>query len=304
MAVNNVSTFGSLQSLLQNMSTIQNSLNTQQQQLSSGQVSQTFDGISGSVEQLTSVNSQVTRLNGYSQGNTNIIAQMNVSNTVLGQVSQLATSVKSRIGTHKSGVSSNASFVQQLQSQMGTLSSLLNSTYNSNYLFGGSDISTAPVKTPVPAPTQIGTPDDNYYQGTNQDVTFRISDSQTITPNVRANDPAFQNLFAGIRQAIAAASGGVTDASAALTNAENLVDQGTQGVNALQASVNTNILTVQQVNSQNQQVLTYFKGIVSNISSADVVSISTQVAQDTSILQASFSAFARISQLTLSNYLK
>ena len=65
MTVTNVSTYGSLQSLLQNISQSQNNLNNDEVQISSGQISQTFDGISGNVEQLTALNAQVSRLQNY-----------------------------------------------------------------------------------------------------------------------------------------------------------------------------------------------------------------------------------------------
>lgn len=302
MTVTTVSTFGSVQTLLQNMNNVQSALNGEEDALSSGNKSNTFDGISGSVEQLTSVNSQLADISGYTAGNTSIVSQMNVTSTVLGQINQLSTGIKSLIATQSSGVSADSTFTQELNSDMSSLVSLLNTTYGGNFLFGGTDLSTPPVKTQVPAAIAVGQLDTNYYQGSNQSATFSISASAQITPGVRADNAAFQNLFAGIRQALSAASGSTPDVSA-LQSAENLVDQGIQGVTNLQANVNSNILIVQQQNTQDQSVQTYLQGIVTNISSTDVVQVSTQVAQDTSILQASFAAFARISGLSLATYL-
>lgn len=302
MAITNVSTFGSLQTLLQNMGSVQGALNTAQGQLSSGNKSQTFDGISSSVQQLTSTNAQLTDLASYQAGNSSIVSQMNVTSTILGQVNTLAANIKSLIATQTSGVANSTSFTQQLNTDMSSLVSLLNTTYGGNYLFGGTDLSIPPVKTTVPFPVTVGQLDSNYYQGTAQSPTFTISSNATITPGVRADDTAFQSLFAGIRQALNAVSGANTSISG-LQSAENLVDQGMQGVTNLQANVNTNILTVQQQNTQDQSVQTYLQNIVSTISSTDEVAVSTQVAQDTSILQASFAAFARISQLNLAQYL-
>ncbi len=301
MTVSNVSTFGSLQTLLQNMSTVQDTLNNDQVQISSGQKSQTFDGISSSVEQLSSLNSQIARLTNYQQSNGVVIGQMQTTNTALGQIVQLSTSVKSLIAAQLSGTSSLTSFQKQLQAQMNNMTSILNTSYGSNFIFGGAATSAPPVKDNIPGPVQIGVPDANYYQGSDQDTTFRITDSQTVTPGIRADNTAFQQVFAGLRQALSITQSGDTTS---LKNAENLVDQGTQGVISLQATVNTNILTVQQANSQMQSMQTYFQGIVSNLSSADVVSLSAQVAQDTNILQASFATYARISALSLVNYLK
>ena len=168
MTVTNVSTYGSLQTLLQNMSQSQNALNTDQEQISSGQVSQTFDGVSGSVEQLTSLNAQVARLQDYQQNNTTYISQLQTSNTLLGQVQTLATGIKSLIASQVSGTASAASFTQQLQSDLATLGGQLNTTYAGNYLFSGTKANTPPVKTPLPAPVSVGVPDDAYYQCSTQ----------------------------------------------------------------------------------------------------------------------------------------
>jgi flagellar hook-associated protein 3 FlgL len=226
---------------------------------------------------------------------------MQSTNTILGQIQQIATSVQSLIASQQSGEASTASFQQQLKSSQSSLISELNSTYGANYIFSGTKTDVAPVKTPLPTPAEIGTPDTSYYQGSAQDTTTRISESQTIDNSVRADNPAFQQLFAGIAQALSATS---SSGTGALQSAETLVQNGVQGVIALQATVNANIVNVQQVDTQSQSLQTYYQGITDSISQSDVVSLSTKVAQDQSVLEASFSTFARISSLTLANYLK
>lgn len=299
MSVSNVSTFSSLQNLLQNMSQAQNTLNTDQIAISSGEKSQTFDGISSSVEQLTAVNAQVARLNDYQQSNSVVVSQLQTTNTTLGQIEQIATSIKSLIASQMSGTASSASFQQQLTALQQSLTSELNGTFEGNYIFSGTATNTPPIKSPLPNPTAIGTPDTTYYQGSAQDSTIRIADNNTITNSVRADDPSFQDLYAGI--ALALQSGAT---SQTLSSAENLVSTGIQGVIALQSTVNGNIVNVQQVDTQNQALQTYFTGLTTNITQSDTVSLSAQVAQDQTVLEASFEAFSRISSLSLANYLK
>lgn len=302
MAISNVSTYGALQSLLQNMGTVQNSLNNSQEQVSSGYVSQTFDGISPDVQRLTSMNAQLTRISNYQTGNTTIIGQMQTASTVLGQATTIAGSIKSLIQSQISGTLNVSAFNQQIQSQLSSLAAALNTSYGGNYIFGGTNTSSPPVKTPVPANNVVGVPDDSYYQGGDLSPMVRISDSQTLTPGINANDLSFQKIIAGVNQALQASVSGNT--AQTLKSAEDLVDSGLQGVISLQSTVNSNILTVQQYNTQSQSIQTYFKSVVSNITSSDVVSLSAKVAQDTSVLQASFATFARISQLSLVSYLK
>ena len=304
MTITNVSTYGSTQTILHYISNVQGDLNDLQIQTSSGKRSQTFDGISSSVEQFTSLNAEIDRLGNYQQINDVVAGKLNTTNTSLTQITQLATNVKSLIASQLSGTSSGAAFQQQLSAQLNTLTSILNTNYSGNYIFGGTNTNTPPVKTPLPANVTLGVPDAGYYQGSNQDISARLTDSQIITPNVRANHPAFQQLFAGLQQAISASQATGQARTAALQNAENLVDTGLQGTIAIQATVNANILIVKDASSQSQTLQTYYKGIISNINDSDVVTLSTKVSQDTAVLQATYSTYARISQLTLTNYLK
>jgi flagellar hook-associated protein 3 FlgL len=301
MTVNTISTYGSLQTLLQNMGQAQNSLNTDEVQISSGQISQTFDGISGSVEQLTAINAQLSRLNNYQSNNTTYLGQLNSTNTILGQVQTLATNIKGLIAQQMSGTGSTSSaFTQQMNSDLTTLSGLLNTNYAGNSLFGGTATNTPPVKTPIPSPTTIGTPDASYYQGSSQTISTRISDNQEINNSITAANPAFQNLIGGILQAIQSAGSSTTTG---LQNAENLISTGISGVISLQANVNSNIVNVQAINSQSQSVQTYLQGVTENMTQSDVVALSTKVAQDQNVLEATFQVYSRISSLTLSKYL-
>jgi flagellar hook-associated protein 3 FlgL len=299
MAVTNVSTYSSLQSLLQNMSQAQNALNNDQIAISSGEKSQTFDGLGGQIEQLTELNAQVAREADYQQNNGIVVSQLQTTNTALGTIEQVATGIKSLIAGQLSGTSSEASFQQQLNADLQTVTTQLNSTFQGNYLFSGTATNTAPIKNPVPNPLQIGTPDTTYYQGSDQDSTIRITDNTSITNSIRADNPAFQNIFAGIAQALQSDAG-----TSDLENAENLVNTGLQGVIGLQASVNANILNVQQTDAQSQTLQTYFTGLSQTITQSDTVSLSAQVAQDQTVLEASFEAFSRISSLSLANFLK
>ncbi len=283
------------------MAQTQNDLNNLQGQVSSGQKSQTFDGLDGSIEQFTALSAEISRLKNYQQNNGIVLSQQQTSNIALGQIIKIATNIKSLIASQMSNTAGAASFEQQLRSNLSSITAQLNTTFQGNYIFGGTQTTTPPVADPPPPPVQVGVPDTSYYQGSTKNSTTRIADNQQITNNIRADDPIFQKLFAGITQALA--SGG-NNANGQLQAAEDMVDSGLQGVIALQASVNANIVNIQQVVTQQQTQQTYFQALVQSISQSDLVSLSTQVVQDQTVLQASFATFARISSLSLATYLK
>ncbi len=389
MTVTTVGTYSSLQTLLQNMAQTQDSLNTDEVEISSGKVSQTFDGLGANTEEFTSLTAQATRLASYQQSNTTYLSQLQTTNTVMGNIQQLATSIQTLISSQSNSATGTTSFQQQLQADEASLASALNTSFSGQYLFGGTNTNTAPVASPLPTPAMIGTPDISYYQGSAQDTTVRIADGQTLTNGVRADNTAFQQVFAGISQALqstgslslqsfqATSNGTITvttsgtntltdgdqitlnaptspvtvgsvpsstfadgqvytvsnvsgntfqisvagvtattPPAAALSatgatavgtpnfqNAETLVSNGVKGIIALQATVNANIVTVQGVNTQNQTLQTYYNGLAQNISTSDPVALSSQVAQDQTVLEATYETYARISSLTLASYL-
>ncbi len=300
MTLSTISTYGSLQSFLSQMNQLQNSLSNDQVQITSGQISQTFDGLNGNIEQFVSLNAQVTRLQNYQQGNQTVTSQLQATTNAINQTITIANTLKSLMVSQMSGVSNNTSFSQQVLSQRDAIIGQLNTSFQGNYVFSGSNTNTPPIASPMPTPVTVGVPDTSYYRGSTQNTTFRIADNQVIENTIRADDPAFQNVFA----AIAMVTTGSKPGSGDIAKAENMLDQGIQALIALQATANSNIVRVQQVNTQSQSVQTYYQGLSDSISKSDPVAVSTKLAQDQTILQASFSAFARISSLTLASYLK
>lgn len=299
MAVSNIGTYGAMQGFLKNINVTQNSINDAQIQISSGYVSQTFDGLGGNTEQFISLTAQVTRLENYHQGSSVINSRLQTANTSVSQMISLANSFKSLLVSQRSGTSNSAAFAQQVISSKDAIVGQMNTTYQGAYLFGGTNTNTPPVITPLPSPVEVGTPDTTYYQGSNQNTSFRIADGQLLENTIRADDPAFQNIIAAFHLV----EGG-TPSDAQMKNAQDLLDKGIQGLIGMQANVNANIVRVGQVDTQNETVRTYYTGLSQSMSKSDVVALSTRVAQDQTTLQASFSAFARISALSLSNYLK
>src|SRR4029078_3466110 len=119
--------------------------------------------------------------------------------------------------------------------------------------------------------------------------------------NVRADSPGFQKIFSGLATA---KQGDATGSDALLEQAYNLVQSGLNDIIAVQATVNVNKVSLDQISTRQQSLQLYWKGIKEEIGNTDLVGASTQVAIDQSILQASFQAFSKITSLQLSNFLR
>lgn len=302
MAIGTVSTYASFQSTLNDVSRVETDLNTEQNQLSSGNQAANFSDMPGQTQEYLSLSASISKIAQYNSGNQLVESRLNTTDTVLTQVVNLATSLQSMISQRMSGVANNASFFTQLQGVWQQITGQLNTQVDGQYLFSGTATSTPAVNTTNFPTLQVsGQPDSGYYQGSAQDMTVQADDNIKITYNVRADAPAFQQIFAGFAMAQKGdAQNNVDD----LKTAENLVQSGIQGVITIQATVHSNQVAMSTIDTSHAALKTYWTGLQQSIGNTDIVAVSTQVAVNQGILQAAFQAFAKINALQLSNYLK
>jgi len=303
MSVGHISTYALYQTTLQDSSKVQQNLADLQSQLSSGSKSQDFAGLGGSAAaQFLSLENKISKSTNYVSENSIVSTRLNSTDNVLSQVIESATNLQALISQRRTAGSSSASFGDALQGEWQNLVGQLNSSLQGRYLFGGTRTDVPPVDGKAfPTLKEDGVPDDGYYQGSKQDVTARVSDSTEISYNVRADDAGIQKIFAGLAMA-KKGDDGKSDSD--LQKAYDLIAQGLSGVIATRSIVNQHTVQIDSINTQEKSFQLYFKGVKEDIGNADLVSVSTQVAINQGILQASFQAFSKINALRLSDYLK
>jgi flagellar hook-associated protein 3 FlgL len=306
MSINTISTYAIFQSTIGDVSNVETNLSNLQNELSSGQKSQNFQGLGAQATQYLDLQSKLAASNQYTTNNNLISNTLDVTNTSLTQIITSANSLASLISTNLNTATSNGTnFGLQLNSQWQALTAALNVTSNGQFVFSGTKTNTQAVNTTTfPTVDADGGANQDYYQGSSQDLSAQVQDGVSMTYNVRANDPAFQKLFAGL--ALANKSANDTDPgqkATDLNSAYNMVQSGIKGVITLQATVNANKVALSNTNTNLQSLQTYWTGLQQSIGNTDLVTVSTQVAVDQGILQAAFQAFAKINQLNLASFL-
>lgn len=303
MAVGRISTFALHQITLRDSSKVQVNLADLQQQLSSGEKSQDFAGLGGSAsEQFLLLENKIAKTDTYLNNNKIVTTRLNTTDNILGQVIDTATNLKNLISGRRNITSNTDAFPETLKGAWQSLVSQLNTSQEGRYLFAGTRTDTQPVN-PDSFPT-IGTdnvPNDSYYNGSKENIMLRADDNTEITYNVRADDTAIQKIFAGLALA---QKGHDNVSDEELAKAYDLVAQGLDGVIAAQSIVNQNKVAIDNINTRHDSFKLYFQGVKEEIGNADLVSVSTQVAINQGILQASFQAFAKINSLKLSDFLR
>lgn len=295
-----VSTYVLHQRTTRDFSDVQSHLADLQDQLSSGFKTDSFDGLVGQVEQFTAVEAQMRRVENYRQNIQESITRHTSIEKSLDQTLDIGDDMLSLMVLRRSANGNNLGFEAQLRDLRESVIRELNNSFGGRYLFSGTRTNVKPVIEPLPEPNEVGVPDANYYQGAAENVLFRADDGQQVEYEIRADNQAFQKLFAGIEQALA---GDAADNDAVLGAAYTTIREAMDEVNGLATANRARMLNLNNINERHLAMQQYLKGVKENLINTDSIAVSTQVAVDQTILTATFQAFSRISGLKLSDFL-
>ena len=301
MAISRVTNFTIFNSTLGDVTDVQRQLATIQEQISSGLKAQTFEDMNGQVEQFTQLDARIRSAKNYIDTNENNIARMKTADQAMAQMTDIADQMENLIVLGSSStVQGSLNFEQQMRANLEALANQLNVDYAGRFIFGGTNTSTAPVPDPGIVTNSIGTPDDSYYAGSQASVTYSMDERTTYEFPMRADDPSIQKIFAAAWQAI---QGFNNKDFTALGQALDLMQEGQTELSGARSRVNSTIINATDTNDRLKSLQLYWQGVTESIGKTDMVAASTAVANYEAVLQATFSAYARLSQLKLSDYL-
>ena len=121
------------------------------------------------------------------------------------------------------GDASAISTSQQLLQQMG---GMLNTQYDGQYVFGGARTSSAAVdlSTFATGTGSLTTADTSYYQGDSELASVRVSDGQTVSYGVTADNPAFEQVMRALKYVANSTTLSSSDIASVLSVANSAVD--------------------------------------------------------------------------------
>lgn len=304
MTISRVSSYNLTQTLMRDTGRAQSELYNLQGQLSSGQKANNFSGLGSDTEKFADLEAHLSRGQAYIDSSKLVEGRLDVVDNALAAIIETATDAKNLIALRRNAsVGDSLAFDTQIQGKWQELASQMNVSLEGRYVFSGAATDRPPLNSDnYPELAIDGTPDAGYYQGSSEDISVRVDDSVTVTYNVRGDDPAFQKIFAGL--AMARAHGGRAGESAEMQQAYDLIAQGVEGLVGVRATVNANKVTVMNNGDRLTSLQLYWRGLKEGISNTDIVAVSTQVAVNQGVLQAAYQAFARISSLKLSDFLR
>jgi flagellar hook-associated protein 3 FlgL len=233
-----MSTVGTLaQSLLvrSNISSIQDQLNTLQQQVSSGLKTDNYGGLGAQATLDINLRNQVDRLDTYSTDITALQTRTGIVDQTLTAINDSAVNVRNVVIQNLNSASGNTTIIQAAQQAIDDITNKLQANVDGRYLFAGTKTDQAPMlgsstilpqvqalivnpasppgppgvlqQTPTPSniPAAIQTAvsgffatSSNYYAGGPAYPASHIDDSVTVNTSITGDDPAFTQLLTGL----------------------------------------------------------------------------------------------------------
>ena len=300
--ISRISTFAHGNAMVAASLQVQAKLADQQSQTASGVKSQTYGGMAQSTASVLTLNSQSARLSADSTAATTAGAYVQAAYSAVGQIADLATTVKTQLASMMSGSTAGADTISQYASDwLADLKTLLNSQQGGTYLFSGQATDVAPADFSAAGydPTADETASDTgYYQGAATGRTYASSEGQTIGLSVSANAPAFEQLARAI--AIVAAH---PDDSDAIKSAYALAGTALSGVGTLQESVSIQAASLSSITDRNTAQIDAIGDLVTSMKGADLSQAAVMVTQYQTQLEAMYSMISKLASMSLTKYL-
>ncbi|HEY0331980.1 MAG TPA: flagellin [Rhodopseudomonas sp.] len=281
----------------------QSTMANMQIQEASGVVSSDFGGYGSSSQQIVNLQVSVTRADSYIDAATQADSKIQVMYSAVGSIADLLTNFRSLLTSATSAASTDSSSVaQSAQEALQQMASLLNTQYSGDYVFGGARTDVAPVdidSATYPTATSPSTANTSYYQGDQEKASVRVSDSQTISYGVTADNSAFEQAM----RAINLVANNSPLSTATLNEALDLSESAIDGVGVLQSKISNAASAIERASSFQTEYQTYAQTLGSDLTSVDVAAVTASLATYQAQLTASYAAISKVQGLNLASYL-
>ncbi len=296
-----VATFALADSMIAASMRTQAKVSERQIQTASGAISNDFGGLGATSKKVIDLQVSVSQSKNYEDAATSADNRVEVMYSATGSIVDLLSNYRSQLTAAVSANSTDTTaLVSSAEEFMEELASLLNTQYGGRYLFAGSMTSTAPVDLEAYSNTTI-TPDTTYYQGDDEIASVKVSESQTISYGVTADDPAFEKALRAFSMIANDISSPID--SETITSALDLATEALDEVTSVQTQLSLSASQLERAVSNQQNYQDYTSALSSSLTDVDVAAVTAEISTYQAQLEASYAAVSKILGLRLSDYL-
>ncbi|HTI87227.1 MAG TPA: flagellin [Alphaproteobacteria bacterium] len=278
-------------------------------QVSTGQKAQRYAGIADDAATLVNLESTDARTQQYIANNGVVTSRLNAMDSSLSQLTNIATQLKTLlVNANNASDASQMAINQQAQNLLNQTAGILNVKFGDSYLFSGTRTDVPPVNLSAPGytapgPTYPSTPDTGYYQGNSTQLVTRAADNFNVAYGVTANQGGFEELIRSLQLAATASTSPTIDHTR-LQDALDVLNKAIGDLPNIRAGIGASQNAVDQATSQHNTMATYMEQTITNIKAVDVPSALTQLSSDQTVLQAAYMTTVRLSNLSLTQYMR
>jgi flagellar hook-associated protein 3 FlgL len=309
MTIDRVATNAQSQLMLSQIMQSENALNKSQAQVTTGKVATDYAGIGDKTAVLEATRSLSERTTAYQSATTAASTQVDLQNTQLSTLSDLANTLRTDITT---AVANNdgSQLMSDAQSVMDQLNQVLNSKdANGNYIYGGDNNDQPPVTvSSLSDLTSLSNVSQAFQNGTKTNSVM-VADGQSVQVGVLASDVGSQMMqtLKDIADYVNTNGSLTSDMTSTQSNflsgeIQSATDAGTQ-VNAVASTNGSNYQALQNALTTQTSMSTTYNGFVSDLENVDMATAITNLNQNQVALQAAMEVTSQIGQISLLNYL-
>ncbi len=217
------------------------------------------------------------------------------------QLIDIARNFKQNLAIENSAATQDTNNITQIgNSALDNIRGALNLRDGTNYVFSGSKTNVEPVgDLKASSNIQDDAETASYYNGDNFLASIDVSNSLTVEYGISAADPAFQKLIGAINMAKTEEGNGTEN----FAQVGEMLDDAIDGLIALQAKIGDNAKLFETSTEFHTKTKESFETQYDAVNAPDIVQLTIETTQLQATLQASFAAFAKITQLSLTNFL-
>ncbi len=271
-----------------------------QMAIASGKKAQKYDAIAGDVPVLLSTHFDRRLTSAHIDQNLLTVDRMQAMDGTLKALGDIAERARTLLVQRLDGTVGDAVPLDtELDTMLEQIEARLNLRVDGRYLFAGSRTDTKPVEIPDPPPTTADS--STYYQGDEIRLKVRAEADIEIEYGIPASDSAFERLIGAIGLA---RRGHLANDRGDLENALDLLGQAVEKLSDLRGELGSKRSRLEAVIDIQRGDAVYFDDIINRLENTDISEAMSRLAQDRTVLEASYVTISRISQLSIADFLR
>jgi flagellar hook-associated protein 3 FlgL len=305
MQIARVATFASIDTMVDSTMRAEATMATEESQESSGLVSTDYGGYGAGAGQIINLQVSVSQATAFADAATAAQDRASAMSSALTSISDLMTSFRTDLTEANSTDGGSTDLTDSASELLQQMASDLNTQYEGEYVFAGSQTGTQPVDIsdpPYAAATATSSADTSYYQGDDTTTSVRVSDQQVVSYGITADNTAFEQALRAMNM-VANSSSSTVD-SATISAASTLMESAIEDLSDLQGKLSADTGAIESAGNEQTSYETFASTMADDLTNVDVAQVTAKITAYQSQLEASYAAIAKIEGLSLADYLK